>query len=384
MGTTAGGGAIVDVSNVCWSAEIPPADPGRARPNLDRLDAVVRAWRAAHGAAAPLRLVADRSLPHYLSAADRRRWPRLAREFEITSVPVADELILREAEANGWTVLSRDRFLDHRPEHPWIERHPERFLSWRWGAGGLAFVPSGVRPEARQVVSRMRELKHLQCAGLDPRRHRDVLRTRWRCATGGCAQGEHPLGELLLWPAVDRAGGAHCPVCESTLVPLGPRALVRQLVIGTADGGAELLRLPIEADAPLLLGRGRSPGVDLESMPEPPPRIGRLSRQHLLLSLDGSGGLSAVDLGATNGTTLVRMRADATRLLPDRPVVVGGTDHLLLAGVLRVYLSGRRFLAAGETGALETGQEPPAHATAGATKVTEIGPAAGGEDSPCS
>ena len=338
------GAAIVDVSNVCWSAELPPVHR-RNRPELGRLTTVVDAWRAVHGAGAELRLFADVSLPHCLTAQDARRWPGMVRDLAIELAPVADDPILRTAAGGAWTVLSRDRFIDHRREHPWIERHPERFLRWRVVDGVTRFVPGDIRPAPRQLVSQLKEVKSLKSAGLDPRRNRAVLSTAWRCDNDACVQAHNRQGALLLWPAVDAGGRAHCPVCSSRLLPLGPRAVTRQVVVCTAGERAELLRFPLECGTPVMLGRESAHGVSLGGIDGAPARIRRLSRQHVLLSLDETARLTVVDLGSTNGSTLHRANAAAaTRIAPGRPVRVGGTDHVQLAGVVELYLSGQRFV----------------------------------------
>ena len=84
----AGAQVVVDVSNVCYSAELPPHSAGPQRPYLDRLSTVVGAWRRRYGADAPIRCVVDTSVSEQV---DLRRQP-LARELAIEVTPYADEI----------------------------------------------------------------------------------------------------------------------------------------------------------------------------------------------------------------------------------------------------------------------------------------------------
>jgi hypothetical protein len=347
-GDTPDGAAVVDVSNVCWSPELPPRRPGPPGPNVDRLLRLVEAWRREHGAGAAMRFVADASLRHYLPRPEQSRWSTLVRDLGIEVAPVADEVILRHASGASMVILTRDHYIDHRRVHPWIEQRPERFQRWQVSGGRVTFAPLGIVPVPRQVVSRHIEAKELKHAGLDPKRHSAVLRTRWRCTTADCLHARLWQESLLLWPLVDTAGRACCPGCHFRLTSLGPRATTKQIVVSSMADGAELLRFPLEHGAPLVVGRGRlDHGISLDAVPGAPPRIGRLSRQHALLSLDERGALEVVDLGSTNGTTVHRRGATAepARLPPHVPVRVNGTDHVGLAGVVRFELSGQRFLA---------------------------------------
>lgn len=330
----------VDVSNVCWSEELPSKN---GHPDLDRVIRLASAWRERYGADAEMTFVADTSLRDRLPDADRERWPALVEEWGVVEAAVADEVILPMARDNAeMMVLSRDKFIDHRREHPWIEDHPERFLAWRMNGDSIAFVPSGVKPEPRPLVSREKEAKLVHAAGLATA----VLRTRWSCGDPYCTAAMTREGELLLWPVADAEGRVRCPFCEGPLAAIGPRRQTKQLVLCDM-AGAELLRFPIEAGVDVVIGRGRAIyGVGVDSLPAPPERHGRISRQHLLLRLRPDGSVMAVDLGSANGTRIHRAGApagDGVRLEPHTAVTLGGHDLLSLARSVSVYVSGQRF-----------------------------------------
>jgi hypothetical protein len=339
------GRVVIDVSNVCHSAELPPRSRGPNKPFIDRLTMVVDAWQARHGAAADIRCVADASARARIGAA---AWRPVERRLDIEVDAYADELILGYARDERRYVLSGDRFVDHRHACPWIDERPERFLHWRHHNGAVEFRPSGIRPQPDWIVSERSEVKRLRDAGLDPKRDRALLETRWRCETPSCPFAQAWQKVLLSWPERGRDGHAACPWCKAQLAPAGQRGVFCEVVVSTVDGGEELTRFPLEHDVPVVVGRGRrDQGISLDNLPGVPEHIGRLSRQHALLELDERRRLHVVDLGSTNGTAVrAAAGAPAVKLDVDERASVGVGGRVELAGVLRLELSGKRFLSA--------------------------------------
>src|SRR5215469_6970403 len=140
--------AVIDVSNVCWSPGLPPV--GRRRPFWYRLG-----------------LVADESLIRALDDADGLR--RLKASGALVTAPVADSIILGLARDEGLHVITRDHYIDHRDQHPWIEVSPDRFHGWETIDGEVHITPLGISPRSAQEVSMARELKDLRRTRLDPR-----------------------------------------------------------------------------------------------------------------------------------------------------------------------------------------------------------------------
>src|SRR6516162_5365498 len=112
---TRAGDVVVDVSNVCWAPTLPPV--GRSRPIWSRLGLVLDAWRAARPSAR-IWLVADDSLVRSLD--DVGEYRQLLRSGELETRQVADQLVLELARDQGLDVITRDHYVDHRDEHPWI------------------------------------------------------------------------------------------------------------------------------------------------------------------------------------------------------------------------------------------------------------------------
>ncbi|WP_460366526.1 hypothetical protein, partial [Actinocorallia lasiicapitis] len=137
-------GVVVDVSRACWSAELPPR--GRRPPVWARLERVWAAWEAEHGTSAQMLLVADSSLAHALTGADRDRFAELRRAGGLQTAAVAAGLALNLARQNRLHVLSSDLFTGLRREHPWIDKAPERFHTWTMDGPDVRIVPAAIRP----------------------------------------------------------------------------------------------------------------------------------------------------------------------------------------------------------------------------------------------
>jgi hypothetical protein len=347
--------AVIDVSNVCWSPYLPPL--GRQAPVWERLDLVMAAWRAQHGADAQFELVADDSLIRVLGP-DARAFLDLKHDGLIRTASVADGEILRLAQTHGLHIITRDHYIDHRAAHPWIEQSPERFHAWETVDGVITLAPLGIRTRSAQDVSQAVEVKRLRhSARLDAKNpaHRKMLQTRWNCANTACRQSAQWQGQLLTWPRVSPEGAALCPSCNRPLVALGPRSALHEVVVAGAVSFVEIMRFPLEVDCPVIIGRGTAvKGIDLamysEGVQSP---IDTISRQHALLRLTDAGAanwrLTVMDLNSTNGTTVERWTGqgfDAAKLVPaDTETHVGTRDRLILGDAVLLRLSGKRYLA---------------------------------------
>lgn len=161
--------AVLDVSNICRSAELPPK--GRSKPGIwARLNLVMEAWRQEYDLNARLYLVADRSLWEDLrgDSVALRQFRELEHSGEMRVVPNADPDILELARDHDLIVLSDDRYVAYRRDHPWIDRQPERFLHWTVVDGQIRFRPSGIKAETWQQVSRKEQEAELDRSTTSP------------------------------------------------------------------------------------------------------------------------------------------------------------------------------------------------------------------------
>ncbi|MGH3189260.1 MAG: hypothetical protein ACRDPY_19120 [Streptosporangiaceae bacterium] len=343
--------AVIDVSNVCWSAELSPV--GRRTPVWRRLELVMAAWRELHTERARFELVADDSLVRVLD--DVRELRLLAASGALAIRPAADPLILSMARDRGLHVITRDHYVDHRLEHPWIEDEPGRFHRWQTVRGTVRIEPLDIRPHSPQTVSAAFEAKDLLRSRIDSRKpqHRRILQTRWQCANSFCPQAAQWQDQLLVWPLVTAGGEARCPSCDGPLRELGPRGPLHVIVVEDRASRAEIMRFPVEADCPVIVGRGSAvKGVNLEVYgTADDPAIMAVSRSHLLLRTEDAGQgkrrLAVTDLGSTNGTKVERWTeagfGQPKPVPADKETIVFSRDRLILGGRIVLRLSGRHY-----------------------------------------
>jgi len=344
--------AVVDVSNVCWSPQLPPE--GRRSPLWHRLDLILDAWRELHGTGTRFTLVADESLVRALDVVAEYR--RLRDEGALFTRPIADALILELASDHGLHVLTRDHYVDYRPQHPWIETSPEKFHCWAMADGRVRIVPLGIVHASAQTISRAIEAKDLKRTKLhsnDPQ-HRKILGTRWKCANTLCVQAAQWQDQLLVWPVVTPDGAVLCPSCGLPLLALGPRDPLYEAVVEQRASGAEIMRFPLEVNSPVIVGRGSTlKGVNL-AMDQASFRsaLMRVSRQHLLVWIEDVNGTTrrmvVIDLDSRNGTSVERWTGAAfdppKPLAPNRDTIIGSKDRLILGGTVNLRLSGKHYV----------------------------------------
>jgi hypothetical protein len=344
--------AVVDVSNVCWSPQLPPL--GRRTPLWHRLELVRAAWRELHGGWPRFELVADESLVRALD--DTGEYRRLRRNGELATRREADSLILELARDRGLHIITRDHYVDHRARHPWIENSPERFHRWNTAGGRVLIEPLGIVPRSAQEVSEAMEAKDLKRVRLDSRKpqHRRILGTRWRCEDTLCVQAAQWQDQLLIWPLVTPGGTALCPSCHAPLAELGRRDPLYEAVVESRGTGEEIMRFPVEVNSPMIIGRGAAvKGVNLAmGHGEFYSDLTMVSRQHLLMRIEEvSGGnrrMVVIDLDSRNGTEVERWTGTdfqhPKRLSPDHEAILGYRDRLVLGGMISLRLSGKRYI----------------------------------------
>ncbi|MEU9048225.1 MULTISPECIES: FHA domain-containing protein [unclassified Kitasatospora] len=206
-----------------------------------------------------------------------------------------------------------------------------------------------------------KDLKHLQ--RLDPEHsdHKRVLRSHWRCRALGCDTAMRWPDGLLGWPSVSRTTARAVCTCGALLEELGPRGTTRSFVVSDATapdlpGGlsaGEFLRFPVSVGDAVQLGRGTlRHGINLGAEElDPPPGVKRVSRVHLLISMEekpggGNPQAYAVDLGSGNGTVVVRGSGPARRIEPGERVAFGEADRLVLGDTVALRMSGKRYFNA--------------------------------------
>jgi hypothetical protein len=344
--------AVVDVSNVCYSSQLPP--PGHQRPIWHRLELVEAAWRELHGRRTHFTLVADESLVRALDNVAEYR--RLRKNGELVTRPVADSLILELARDRGLHVITRDHFRDYRLQHPWIDDSPEKFHCWSMANGHVRIEPLGITPRSAQTVSEAIEAKNLRRTRFDARnpQHRKILGTRWKCTNTHCVEAAQWQDQLLVWPVMTKSGTVVCPSCDFPLLGMGLRDPVYEAVVEHRGSDEEIMRFPLEVNCPVIIGRGSAlKGVNLEmARTSYMSAVAQVSRQHLLVRIEEvnerSRRMVVIDLESSNGTAVERWTGTGFRppklLSPDREAILGSKDRLILGGEVNLRLSGKRYV----------------------------------------
>jgi hypothetical protein len=331
-----GADALLDISNILRDTRLGGEGPA----DLVRLERVGQALATLYGAAtAAMFSVADRSLlaqPElFLDPAQRRTLRRWADSGLIHEAPKADMPLLRIAEETGLPIITRDRFVGHRREFPWLNDRDDAVLEPRADPFGYVYL-SHVTLDRKDewLLSKSEETDLLLQQGLS--QQLEVLGRYWSCPEPRCARHDPASGPFVLLP-VASGGRLICDVHGEDMIDLGPRPRVAQLKV--MRDGREGLRFTVTEDEPVSAGRSLE-GVDLSPFLSKEAQ-GHVSRKHLLFGFD-STGLTVTDQ-STNGTTL--FLRNGTKLDPrrwdTRPFTSG--DRAQIVPGVEIVRSGREY-----------------------------------------
>jgi pSer/pThr/pTyr-binding forkhead associated (FHA) protein len=340
---------VVDGSNVCCDRRF---DDTGDLARWDRLVAVVEAYREHVDPDAVVLVIADANLERKLSRDDRRLMRSATSEGWYRSVDGdADAVVLREAREANACIISRDRFVDYRRQHDWIDDNDTLFYDWTRTAAGAHVKQRNMGRHTGFSISRAAERTMLKERGLlDRSRGRERVRQtlldrRYVCDNPMCLAAKLTPDDVGI-PQRRRDGAPACPGCGKDVVDAGARLAGVQLRLITDDSEQ---RLQVTTSQSLELGRGQTTPDGLDpSLVLPAEDRCRISRQHLLLEFDGQH-LVVTDLGSTGGTGLMRWdgAAEATAapvpLTANEPVRLNSRDEVVLSGVIRIAHSGQRF-----------------------------------------
>ncbi|WP_431676348.1 SAV_2336 N-terminal domain-related protein [Kitasatospora sp. KL5] len=321
---------LVDLSNVVHNTSV----GGPERVSLRRFGLVVEALARLTGDPHPaVHLVADRSLMRLAGPEDARVLRRWADRGLMEVVARADVRILELAEVLHVQVISSDRFLDLRREHPWVQGDTGRFLSPARGPGGTVRL---VTPDMGVHVARHDRFDAETATSR--RQLHDAANRLWTCPAQGCRLYDGRNGR---WPLPRmRDGVPTCEVHDTPLVDAGPRPVTAQLK--TMVDGVCVHRFTVE-EGTTPVGRGPHSGVTLPFTVKS-PEFASISREHVVLVLTG-GTLTVRDV-STNGTRMRTVPAPGQvdgweRLPPEQDRPFGPGDEVELARGVTLVRSGR-------------------------------------------
>lgn len=331
---------IVDLSNVIRMGVKP--DITSFRRLLDALEIRER------DAGLRIYAVADESLLHLreLPRADRHTLARWREGGLIDVTGDADSRILELAAMTGLQVISRDRYRDHRTEHPWLQGNTRQFLEPRLEPDGRLMI----RPVDLGVVSEWQVSQHEEQALLKkqgllagPGRSplREVLDRSWRCPEKICGLYTASRGGGAFLPRI-RHGRATCEIHGRELLDDGPRPAAAQVKV-LVDGNC-VARFTLAGGTSTVVGRSPTDGISLASWLDDREKH-LISRIHLVLTF--RDGRLLVRDQSTNGTRLTIAGKGGTEqtitLVPGRDYPLGLGDLVSCSARIALTRSGRRF-----------------------------------------
>ena len=306
---------------------------------------VLEAWKARFGTPRPV-LACDHGL---YFGDDQRAFERLARRgasmtpwpLVLTDLDHADQHILAIAQQTGASVLSLDRYLDHRRDHPWVSGTSDRFFGWRIADdASVQIVARRMLVTGEYTMSDAEQAREDKVRGLRDDALDAALAWHFRCTTEGCVLHER-FPERLRDLPVGHRGALVCPQCRRPVQRAGERLPSRFIKLSSP---VKTIRVGVEAGDSLVVGRGP---LGLANRVLAGAELRKVSMNHLEITFDG-GQVMVADLGSTNGSTIAcwvprdRVRAEAVDLQPGGRIVLRPNDRLRLARVLDLALSGHR------------------------------------------
>lgn len=336
----------IDLSNVCRNYRL---DSTGDVARWDRVLRVLQIWNEWPDAfeRPVVLLIADTSLRFSLTPEDAKELDRAVRDGFAVETPKADPALLDLAEKCDCTILSNDNFVSYRRERPWMEEADSRFVQIRTTGTTAHLEVVKLRKRSSFSKSRAEEQDKLKDLRIDVERDlgSELLRSVYRCDSPTCLRRRFLPDGAVSTPERNRSGAAVCPGCRQPLTRVGDAQRTAVIKIFGLHSG-EASRIPIAVGQSVTVGRASGDLSLADVLPE--GDLQRISREHLRVRFD-TGGLVVTDLGSTNGSILQRWdksrreRTPAIRLLADSPVGLGPRDLVVLAEVLCLERSGRRF-----------------------------------------
>lgn len=325
---------IIDLSAIAYPNDIPGVRD--TRPEWQRVDAAVKAWRQKDAEAVFFGVV-DKRTWHRLDAYGQQRLTEWKRRGMARLVSFADPDVLELAEQfSHAVVLTTDLYRDFRRQHPWLQG-TTRMIKPVFEPAGVTFVVLNYAPVPDHEVSWRIEEADLKPKGITTPEARQALRDEWACSDSSCIWGAAPVIEDD--PAY-QDGLVVCPECRIPAKRVGARENTREVVVLLGDG--EVDRIPIAEGTTLTIGRGRGDDrYDVRSVLSDSQST-LVSRDHLQIS-NKAGRLMVEELGSRNGTTLIRSSGDESQLQRGVLQALQPTDRISLArNAMQIRPSGRR------------------------------------------
>ena len=338
---------VIDLSNVCREIRF---DGIQEVARWDRLIRVLTVWNSTfkNFEKPKVKLVQDSNLRHMFSEIDKTYLRDAEKNGFLIERDKADPTILDLAETSDALVLSNDNYDAYHRGRPWItSTERERFVKMEFVDGEVQLRLGSIKPKTDFTLSEMEEIDSLKDNRIDPKYEKNAIfyEFSYRCENPDCIRRQViPEGAQHL-PAKGESGEVVCSGCRLPMSRLGSsnRAAIIKIV-SRLNGKA--IRFPIEKGQSLIIGRSNS-DVSLSELVNEPD-ISKISRSHLKIEFTGTNVL-VTDFGSSNGSVFLTWNYDKKYLSHEQmmkanePKSLGTHDVVVVAGILELKRSGRRF-----------------------------------------
>jgi hypothetical protein len=338
---------VVDLSNVCRNSSL---DSSGEVARWDRIVRVLEVWNSKFPQfkKPKTRLVADNNLRFKLVGDDLLQFKEALKLGIVIEAEKADPVLLDLAESSGCLILSNDNYVGYQAERPWIhDPHQKRFI--QIAASRSEIILNEVTHVERTGFSKSRaeESDRLKNHRIDLKRDAksELLQSLFRCDNPKCIRRAVLPDGAISTPERGSGDSAICPGCREPLTRIGEASKTVVLKLTNIKSRKDL-RLPLEVGREFVLGRIESDISLAEVLTE--SDLSRISRTHAKIGFDGDR-LYFEDLGSSNGSTIAHWDPSNLRLSnnqnisANQKVVIQPRDLIVLAGVLEIQRSGRRF-----------------------------------------
>ena len=338
---------VVDLSNICRNSSL---DSSGEVAKWDRIVRVLEVWNSKFPQfkTPKTRMVADNNLKHKLVGDDLLQFKEAVKLGIVIEAEKADPVLLDLAESSDCLILSNDNYVGYQAERPWIhDPHQKRFIQISVLRSEIMLNEVTHLERTGFSKSRAEESDRLKNHRIDLKRDAksELLQSLFRCDNPKCIRRAVLPDGAISTPERGSGDSAICPGCREPLTRVGEASKTVVLKLTNIRSRKDL-RLPLEVGREFVLGRIESDISLAEVLTE--SDLSRISRTHAKIGFDGDR-LCFEDLGSSNGSTIAHWDTSNLRLSnnqnisANQKVVIQPRDLIVLAGVLEIQRSGRRF-----------------------------------------
>ena len=338
---------IIDLSNICRNKDL---DSTSDNARWDRIIRVIEVWNATFPSfeKPKVRMVADNNLRFKFLSEDLALMKEALRSGFVIEAEKADPVLLDLAENFNCLILSNDNYVGYQGERPWIcSTERKRFIQVNMSGTKIELKAISHSERTGFSKSRAEEKDLLKNLHIDPvgDANSDLLKSLFRCDNPLCIRRAVLPDGAISTPERGVAGAAICPGCHETLTRVGAASQTMIFKLTSTESKKDL-RIPLEAGREIILGRS-STDISLTEILDD-VGLARISRSHAKVGFNGHH-LYIEDLGSSNGSTIAFWDSEMKHFSSEQKlesglrIILKPRDMVVLAGVLEIQRSGRRF-----------------------------------------